>query len=285
MEIISTIEGNTDSCVLLSGDINNQPSISNAQGPAGIVECTSSTIIDQHQYPETDDPLTELPVSAVVNVSLNEHQFDSDPCDCSNDSISVDNNIEGPPIQECNTPATSTPSGGQQVESDTSLPSLEQVTSSSSESTDSYQLVTSTSCDVQLQVESDATLQSDVTSTHLTRADSYQECCDELNAFMQMHNRTRQPTGPSITIRMARSFDEERACGMYLSSINYWRNINKINNKCARIKSRKLEILRQQLIDLQVKSPEEESCILKMNKCRSYRESLSINYQTILCMN
>ena len=46
--------------VLPSGDIDNQPSIANAQGPAGVVECTSSTIIDQHQYPETDDPLTEV---------------------------------------------------------------------------------------------------------------------------------------------------------------------------------------------------------------------------------
>jgi len=64
---------------------------------------------------------------------------------------------------------------------------------------------------------------------------------------------------------MVRSFDEERICDIYLSRINYWRNINKNNHKCAQIKSRKLKILKRQLVNLQVKSLEEENCILKPN--------------------
>ena len=73
---------------------------------------------------------------------------------------------------------------------------------------------------------------------------------------------------------MARSFEEERVCDIYLSRIKYWRSINKDNNKCARIKSRKLEILKRQLVNLRVKSPEEENCILKIQKCQIYRDNL-----------
>ena len=88
------------------------------------------------------------------------------------------------------------------------------------------------------------------------------------------YKKTRQNTGPSIAVKMARSFDEERVCDIYLSRIKYWRNINKDNNRCAQIKSRKLEILKRQLDTLQVKSPEEENCILKIQKCQIYRDNL-----------
>lgn len=91
--------------------------------------------------------------------------------------------------------------------------------------------------------------------------------------FLQ-YKKTRQNTGPSIAVKMARSFEEERVCDIYLSRIKYWRSINKDNNKCARIKSRKLEILKRQLVNLRVKSPEEENCILKIQKCQIYRDNL-----------
>jgi len=77
---------------------------------------------------------------------------------------------------------------------------------------------------------------------------------------------------------MARAFDEERACNVYLARIDYWRKINQSITKHARVKSTKLEILTCQLMSLQAKSPEEESCILSIQKCKSYREKLSENY-------
>jgi len=77
---------------------------------------------------------------------------------------------------------------------------------------------------------------------------------------------------------MAKSFDDERVYTMYLSNIKFWRKFNEDNNRHTKPpKNIKIKLLIEKLAVLKARSPEEENCMVAIEKYKQYRETIMKN--------
>ena len=78
---------------------------------------------------------------------------------------------------------------------------------------------------------------------------------------------------------MAKSFDDERVCTMYLSDIKFWRKFNEDTNRRTKPpKNNKIKQLIEKLAVLKARSPEEENCLVAIEKYKQYREIMTKNF-------
>ena len=74
---------------------------------------------------------------------------------------------------------------------------------------------------------------------------------------------------------MAQSFDDEQICERFLSNINWWKKFNARNFQPP--KKNKLKYLTEKLTELEMRSPEEQTCLDIMEKYKLYREIIMKN--------